>query len=807
MLRYVSPGGALDPAWNFNGSARAIAGVVNERGNVMGLMPHPERCAEEVLGNTDGLELFAGLVASAAARPRPRRGRRPAGQAQGGAPARRPPMTVFAGIREPAVDLELARAHGLSDEEYERLRGFLGRDPNFTELGITSALWSEHCSYKSSKVYLREFPTAGPHVLQGPGENAGVVDIGHGWVAVFKMESHNHPSYIEPYQGAATGVGGILRDVFTMGARPIACLDSLRFGDSRRAAHALAGRRRGARHRRLRQLRRHPDGGRRDRLPPAATTATSWSTPSRSASRGATASSSARASGAGNPILYAGSRTGRDGIHGATMASESFDAESRAEAADGAGRRSRSPRRSCSRPASRRCAPGAIVAIQDMGAAGLTSSSFEMAGRGGAGIRLELDRVPLREPGLTPYEIMLSESQERMLVVAQRGREEEVARVFRRWGLEVATIGEVTATGRAEISLRRRDASPTCRSRRSPTRRRSTSGRSREPADLRAAPGGARGARAAGARSATRSRALLETPELASKEWIWRQYDHTVRTNTVQGPGGDAAVLLLKGTPAGLALDLRRQPGLLLRSIRAAAACRRWPRRRATWPASAPSRSGSPTASTSATRKSPRSCGSSASACAAWPRPAARSACRSSPATSRFYNETEGRNIHPTPTVAMVGVIPNLGNLPDAGFARAGDRILLLGEDAASSAARPTCACCSASSRAGRRTVDLDAERRGSQLLRELAARRSGAHRARPRRGRARGGARRGLLRRAGSARGSTVPIGAAALFSETQARAIVAAAPGSARARAARRRAGRRAGARGGRGRAAASW
>ncbi|HXO21087.1 MAG TPA: phosphoribosylformylglycinamidine synthase subunit PurL, partial [Thermoanaerobaculia bacterium] len=452
-------------------------------------------------------------------------------------------------IDEPAVNPELARAQGLTEEEYERLRKILGRDPSYTELGIASALWSEHCSYKSSKIYLKEFPTEGPHVLQGPGENAGVVDIGYGWVAVFKMESHNHPSFIEPYQGSATGVGGILRDVFTMGARPVACMDSLRFGDldAPRMRFLVDGVVRGI-----------GDYGNCVGIPTVG--GETGFHPSYNGNILVNAFAlgiarrdrlfHARATGPGNPILYVGSRTGRDGIHGATMASESFDAESEAKR----------PTVQVGDPFTEKVLleacleamrTGAIVAIQDMGAAGLTSSSFEMAGRGGTGLRLDLDRVPLRQPGLSPYEIMLSESQERMVLVAKKGREEEVAKVFRRWGVEVAPIGEVTGDGRAVLRWHGETAAdmpirplteeaPVYRRRVAPPAdlvRRQEALDVPEPTDLAATLG-----------------KLLATPELASKEWIWRQYDHTVRTNTVAGPGGDAAVLLLKGTPAGLAM-------------------------------------------------------------------------------------------------------------------------------------------------------------------------------------------------------------------------------------------------------------
>ena len=337
---------------------------------------------------------------------------------------------------------ELLKRHKMTAEEFERLRGLLGRDPSWTELGITSALWSEHCSYKSSKIYLKEFPTTGPHVVQGPGENAGIVDVGHGWVAAFKMESHNHPSFIEPYQGSMTGVGGILRDIFTMGARPIACMDALRFGeiDAPRMRSLIDGVVRGI-----------GDYGNCVGIPTVGGETGFHRCYNKNILVNAFALGiarhdeifHARASGAGNPVLYVGSRTGRDGIHGATMASDAFDAESERQR----------PTVQVGDPFTEKIVleacleamrTGAIVAIQDMGAAGLTSSTFEMAGRGGTGLHLVLDRVPLREAGLTPYEMMLSESQERMLMVLHPGREAEAERIFRKWELDFAVIGRIT---------------------------------------------------------------------------------------------------------------------------------------------------------------------------------------------------------------------------------------------------------------------------------------------------------------------------------------------------------------------------
>src|SRR5271154_4096736 len=380
------------------------------------------------------------------------------------------------------VTPKLAAEHGLTSEEYARVQKILGRVPTFTELGIFSVMWSEHCSYKSSKVHLRRLPTRGPQVLQGPGENAGVVDIGDGLAAAFKMESHNHPSYVEPFQGAATGVGGILRDIFTMGARPIAVLDSLRFGpitneapSGRRAIAngAAAGRSASseaqvspagdATPEEIAQNRRIADGvvrgiafyGNCFGVPTVGGEVMFEPCYSKNPLVNALALGIARkdelffarAHGAGNPVIYVGAKTGRDGIHGASLlASAEFSEESQ----------QKRPNVQVGDPFMEKLLleacleamrTGAIVAIQDMGAAGLTSSSCEMASRGGVGIELELDRVPQRETGMTPYEMMLSESQERMLLVAQRGREGEVFGIFKKWGLDAVEIGQVTSDG------------------------------------------------------------------------------------------------------------------------------------------------------------------------------------------------------------------------------------------------------------------------------------------------------------------------------------------------------------------------
>src|SRR5438445_1319823 len=340
---------------------------------------------------------------------------------------------------------DLIAQHNLTDDEYKKIIEILGREPNITELGMFSVMWSEHCSYKSSRVHLKKLPTTGPRVVQGPGENAGVVDIGDGLVAVFKMESHNHPSLIEPFQGAATGVGGILRDIFTMGARPVACLDSLRFGmlDAPRMKYLVDGVVRGI-------------GGYGNCIGiPTVGGETSFHSSYNgnilvnAFALGVTTRDKifkGTASGVGNPVIYVGSKTGRDGIHGATMASAEFDEMSE----------EKRPTVQVGDPFTEKLLleacleimdTDAIVGIQDMGAAGLTSSSFEMAGRAGTGIRMHLDRVPVRESGMTPYEIMLSESQERMLIVAKRGREADVVRIFEKWDLNAAVIGEVSDDG------------------------------------------------------------------------------------------------------------------------------------------------------------------------------------------------------------------------------------------------------------------------------------------------------------------------------------------------------------------------
>jgi phosphoribosylformylglycinamidine synthase II len=464
------------------------------------------------------------------------------------------------------VTPQIASEHGLTPDEYARVRKILGRDPSFTELGIFSVMWSEHCSYKSSRVHLKRLPTEGKYVVQGPGENAGVVDIGDGLCAVFKIESHNHPSFVEPFQGAATGVGGILRDIFTMGARPIAVLDSLRFGPI--AAGPGAG---NATAEEIARNRRILDGvirgvgfyGNCFGVPTVGGEVVFEPCYSNNPLVNALALGIARreelffarARGVGNPVIYAGAKTGRDGIHGASLlASAEFSEESQ----------QKRPNVQVGDPFLEKLLleacleamrTGAVVAIQDMGAAGLTSSSSEMASRGGTGIEIDLARVPQRETGMTPYEIMLSESQERMLLVAERGRESGVFEVFHKWGLDAVEVGRVTADGKLRILDHGRLAAEI------PAHAIAEEGpRYERPIAKPQANSAEAKPRLVefahdGADLTENFRQLLASPTIASKYWITEQYDSMVRTNTRFGPGsGDAAVLRLKETNRALAL-------------------------------------------------------------------------------------------------------------------------------------------------------------------------------------------------------------------------------------------------------------
>lgn len=685
---------------------------------------------------------------------------------------------------EPLVDAALAAEHGLTAEEYGGLCGLLGRVPTYTELGIASALYSEHCSYKSSKIHLRRFPTRSRRVVHGPGENAGVVDMGRGWVAAFKMESHNHPSFIEPYQGSATGVGGILRDVFTMGARPIACLDSLRFGD----IHGEGGAR--MRHLVDGVVRGIGDYGNCVGIPTVGGETGFHGSYNGNILVNAFALGVCRreriftavASGAGNPILYAGSRTGRDGIHGATMASEAFDSESEAKrlTVQVGDPFTEKVLLEASLEAMR---SGVVLGVQDMGAAGLTSSCFEMAARGGAGVEIDLDLVPLREASLTPYEIVLSESQERMVFVTQRGQEQAAASILSRWGLQASTIGRVTDDGRARLTFRGRtvadmpvepmvDGAPVYDRPAAPPANLARRQRDVEPET----PDDPLGA----------LRRLLGTPELGDKAWIYRQYDSTVRSNTIVGPGADAAVLRLRGTPSGLALTSDTNP----------AYCWLDPRMGGRQAVAEAVRNLAVAGAEPVGMTNCLNFGSPENPEIAWQLRECISgmaeACRmfDVPVISgnvSLYNETEGEAVRPTPTVAMVGLIDGLMDLGEegeihrllgCGFWRPGDRVLLLGEGGREfggsayqrllhgvEAGRPP-------------NVDLRAEAALSALLRRLrrTGRLSGAHDL------AEGGLLVALaecsMTRGLGMRGH-FDGGPLDLFSESQGRALVTAVPG----------------------------
>ena len=452
-----------------------------------------------------------------------------------------------------AITPQVVADHGLNDEEYQRILAALGREPNLVELGIFSVMWSEHCSYKSSRFHLKKLPTKADWVIQGPGENAGVIDIGDGDAAIFKMESHNHPSYIEPYQGAATGVGGILRDVFTMGARPVANMNALRFGrpDHPKMRHLISGVVSGIGG--YGNCVGVPTVGGEVNFDPAYDGNILVNAMTVGIAKTDKIFYSA-ATGLGNPIVYVGSKTGRDGIHGATMASADFEE----------GDEDKRPTVQVGDPFTEKLlieaclelmATDAIVAIQDMGAAGLTSSSVEMASKGGAGIRLVMDKVPQREEGMTPYEMMLSESQERMLMVLKPGREAEAEAIFKKWELDFAVIGEVTDTGHMVLEWK---GEVVCDIPLGPLA--DDAPEYERPylslADYKKWSGVAPlGPTERSTDIAADLKALMGSPNLASRRWIWEQYDHQVGADTVQKPGGDAAVVRVHGTDKAIAIS------------------------------------------------------------------------------------------------------------------------------------------------------------------------------------------------------------------------------------------------------------
>jgi phosphoribosylformylglycinamidine synthase subunit PurL len=567
---------------------------------------------------------------------------------------------------------ELAAEHGLTGEEFERAVAILGRTPNLTELGIFSVMWSEHCSYKSSKIWLQTLPTTGPRVICGPGENAGVVDIGDGEAVVFKIESHNHPSFIEPYQGAATGVGGILRDVFTMGARPIAILDSLRFGSPAhsRTRHLLAGVVSGIGG--YGNCVGVPTVGGECEFDPAYDGNILVNAMCVGIAR-ADRIFYSKAAGPGNLVVYVGAKTGRDGIHGATMASAEFggDAgEKRPTVQVGDPFTEKLLIEACLELMEK----NAIVAIQDMGAAGLTSSSVEMAGKGGLGIEIDLGRIPVREPQMSAYEIMLSESQERMLMVLRPDSEAEARRIFEKWELDFAVIGRVTETGRVVLRMRGEVAAdipvgplvteaPIYRR---PWRRPDpepeidpTSLPDRDPLEC--------------------LKRLVASPALASKRWIWEQYDHLVMGNTVKRPGGDAAVVRVPANGKALALATDCTP----RYCRADPVCGAAQAVAENW-RNLTAVGAEPLAITDnmnfGNPERPEIMGQFVGAIEG-----IREACQALayPVVSgnvSLYNETNGRAIWPTPVIGGVGLIDDARYAIDLALKHDGDKLILIGE-------------------------------------------------------------------------------------------------------------------------------
>ena len=615
-----------------------------------------------------------------------------------------------------AITPEMIREHGLTPDEFAKIKQLLGgREPSVTELGIFSVMWSEHCSYKSSRLHLKRLPTRSKLVLQGPGENAGIVDIGDGWACAFKIESHNHPSFIEPFQGAATGVGGILRDIFTMGARPVAVMDSLRFGPIERRAElphpvkptpGLPGT----------PVRSAGQPG--AAVPPLASPTQAEIHKNHSVMEGVVSGVAsygncfgvpnlggevkfepcysgnplvnafalglvrrdqifyARAAGEGNPVIYVGAKTGRDGIHGATMASEEFSEGSEAKRPNvqvGDPFLEKLLLEACLEAMQ----TGAIVGIQDMGAAGLTCSTCEMGARGGTGIEIELDHVPQRETGMTPYEIMLSESQERMLLVAQKGREDEVFRVFEKWGLDAVEVGRVTSDAKmrvlqhgqvvAEIpNAALTDDAPVYKR---PLARWEPPVEREMPEHIRLGESGD---------FTARLKQLLASPNICSKRWAWQQYDHMVQTNTVEAPGaGDAGVIRIKGSKRGLAMSLDGNG--------------RWcyldPRLGAMHAVAEAARK---VACAGATPIGATNClnfGNPEKPHIMWQFSQVidgmTKACEEldTPITGgnvSFYNETLGEGIYPTPVVGVVGILEDVHKAVKMHFRQAGRKIVLL---------------------------------------------------------------------------------------------------------------------------------
>ncbi len=581
---------------------------------------------------------------------------------------------AFAFPGECPVTPAVVREHNLNELEYGRIVELLGRAPTLTELGVCSALWSEHCSYKHSKAVLKSFPTTGPQVIQGPGENAGVLRLPGGWAVAFKIESHNHPSAVEPYQGAATGVGGILRDVFTMGARPVAVLNSLRFGslDQPRNRYLFAGVVRGVGD--YGNCVGVPTLGGEVGFAPGYTGNPLVNAMCVGLLRETDLIRSA-AHGVGNVLLCVGARTGRDGIHGASFASEELSEKSAA----------RRPQVQVGDPFTEKLlleasleliTSGLIVAIQDMGAAGLTSSSAEMAARGGVGVEIDTGLVPTREPGMTPYEILLSESQERMLVVAEPGRVAEIQAVCARWELGAEPIGHVTDDGIfrvrhgglvvAAIPGRRLvDDCPMY----DPVAREGEHARARRAARPTTAP-------AAGLQGSLE--VLLDSPNLASKRWVYEQYDSTVQAATVLGPGGDAGVLLVPGTTFGLAVTVDCNNRLVaLDPYEGGKAAVAEAARNIACTGALPL--GITDCLNFGNPEKPEvffqfreACRGIAEACRAFDTPVTGG-------NVSFYNESPAGAVDPTPTVGMVGLLERVADRVPSHFSTPGDEILVLG--------------------------------------------------------------------------------------------------------------------------------
>ncbi len=608
---------------------------------------------------------------------------------------------------------ELVKEHGLSEDEYAHIKRLLNREPSFVELGIFSVMWSEHCSYKSTRFHLRKLPTKAPWVIQGPGENAGVIDIGDGDACIFKMESHNHPSFIEPYQGAATGVGGIMRDVFTMGARPIAIMNALRFGEPShpKTRHLVEGV-------------VHGIGGYGNCMgvPTVGGEVNFHKSYNGNILVNAMCVGLAKANniflsaakGAGNPVVYIGSKTGRDGIHGATMASAEFDDASE----------EKRPTVQVGDPFTEKLlleaclelmATDAIIAIQDMGAAGLTSSSAEMGDKGGSGIELNLDMVPQREANMTAYEMMLSESQERMLAVLKPGREAEAEKIFRKWELDFAVIGITTDTKRLVVNHKGKieaDMPITALSDEAPVLER--------PYEKRA-PRAEKIAFDKSKKLMVSLEKIVGSPDMASRRWVWEQYDTTVMADTVQRPGGDAAVVRVHGTDKGLAISTDVTPRY----------CKADPYEGAKQAVAEAYRNicavgALPLAVTDnlnfGNPQKPQIMGEIVGAidgigeaCRALDFPVIGGNCS-------LYNETNGEGILPTPAIGGVGLMRDVHRMATVALKREGDALLLVGETKGHLGQSIYLREIEGREEGAAPPVDLAAERKNGEFVRKLVA-------------------------------------------------------------------------------------